>query len=745
MSSRHAESLRVAAASVLFLLSGAAALVYQVAWQRLLAFASGMGIYSVAVIVAAFMAGLGLGSHAGGLLSARLGRRGCLWAFALVELLVGSFAAASCTLYYDLLYVQAPGLYSTLPRAVLTHLAALAPPTILMGMSLPLLVRAMVRGGPQASRIIGVLYGANVLGAATGALLTPWVLIRHLGVPGAVLVGVAANAVTGLGALLLTLTVTRAEKPSSEGGGVASPPLQGPSLGVWAALYGTTGFLALALEVIWFRVVDVAVKSTAFTFGTVLALYLLGYGAGTLFGSWLAPRVRRPLGSFLTCQGVALAYAAAGLAALATLPADLPMLRWYSRYFAEYDGFRLGRVANAEAALMLYAVLPAALFAVPTFLMGVAFPILQRAVQVDEMTSGRRVGALQAANIAGCVAGSLVAGLGGLGWWGTTGTLRVLVAIGAALAAFGLVVDRRRRFAILTVGLAGAALALPSSDRLWRRLHGVEDGRAFFAEDATGVVALTPETGSRWRLSVNGRGNSTLPFGGVHSWLGAIPAVVHHRPFDVAIVGLGSGDTAWAAACRPETRRVDVFEISSPQLTILHALARTPEPPPRLRRLLGDPRIRVVIADGRNALERSGVRYDLIEMDALFPYSAFSGNLYSREFLELCARRLKGGGMVCAWAPSTRSHATFASVFAHVVAFDGGRVLIGSPWPIQLDVPAWLARLRSDGVTAHLRREVAEEVAAVLPSATLAASPAAVALNSDLFPRDEFATPLGPP
>ena len=522
MSSRHGEALRLAAASVLFLLSGAAALIYQVAWQRLLAFASGMGIYSVAVIVAAFMAGLGLGSHAGGLLSTRFGRCGSLRAFALVELLVGAFAATSVTIYYDLLYVRAPWLYSTLPRAALAHLAALVLPTFLMGMSLPFLVRAMVRGGPGASRTIGVLYGANVLGAATGALLTPWVLIRHLGVQGAVLVGVAANAVAGLGALLLTYTVARDEEPFSENSGPAPPPPEGPSFGVWAALYGTTGFLALALEVIWFRIVDVAVKSTAFTFGTVLALYLLGYGAGTLFGSWVAPRVRRPLSSFLTCQTLALAYAAAGLIALTFLPADLPVLRWYTRYFGEYDGFRLGRVANREAALLLYGVLPSALFAIPTFLMGVAFPILQRAVQVDERTSGRRVGALQAANIAGCVAGSLVAGLGGLVWWGTTGTLRVLVAIGAALAAFGLVVERRRRFAILSVGLAGAALALPSSDRLWRRLHGVEDGRSFFAEDATGVVALTPETRSRWRLSVTV--GATPPSPSAASTPGSVPS-----------------------------------------------------------------------------------------------------------------------------------------------------------------------------------------------------------------------------
>jgi hypothetical protein len=127
-----------------FLASGGAALVYQVAWQRILALQSGVGIYSVAAIVAAFMLGLGAGSYEGGRLSERLSRRGAWRAFALVELAVGLCGAVSVWLYYDVLYVRAAWLYSPLWRAALVHLAVLFPPTFLMGMSLPLLARATV-------------------------------------------------------------------------------------------------------------------------------------------------------------------------------------------------------------------------------------------------------------------------------------------------------------------------------------------------------------------------------------------------------------------------------------------------------------------------------------------------------------------------------------------------------------------------------------------------------------------------
>ena len=197
------EARRVALAGLLFLLSGASALVYQVAWQRILALHSGVGLYSVAMIVAAFMAGLGIGSQLGGRLSARTGSLTALRLFALVELAIGLFGAASPFLYYDWLYPLASRLPSPSLRGGLAHLAALLPPTLLMGMSLPLLVRAMLRDVSTAGRTIGYLYGINMLGAAAGAFAAPWLLLPWGGIPGAVGVAAAGNLLAGLGALLL--------------------------------------------------------------------------------------------------------------------------------------------------------------------------------------------------------------------------------------------------------------------------------------------------------------------------------------------------------------------------------------------------------------------------------------------------------------------------------------------------------------------------------------------------------------
>src|SRR5262245_34481809 len=247
----------VAAAGLLFLLSGAAALVYQVAWQRLLALHSGVGLYSVAMIVAAFMAGLGVGSLLGGRASSALTPRRALAVFALVELAIGLFGAFSTTVYYDWLYPRAVRLPSPSWQAAALHLLALLPPTALMGTSLPFLVRAVVSDVGAASRRIGWLYGVNVVGAAAGALGTPWVLLPALGVRGAVLAAAATNAVVGLSALLLGVVWEPAAAETVPRQAPATERAEAPGgrpLSLWIALYALSGFVALSLEIVWFRV-----------------------------------------------------------------------------------------------------------------------------------------------------------------------------------------------------------------------------------------------------------------------------------------------------------------------------------------------------------------------------------------------------------------------------------------------------------------------------------------------------------
>ena len=615
-------------------------------------------------------------------------------------------------------------------------------------MSLPFLVRATVRETASASRVIGTLYGINVLGAATGALLAPWVLVRYLGMEGAVLLGAGANLVAAAAALLtarrgLVKEAAAAASPLPEplAAGQARAPF-----GLWLLLYGFSGFLALSLEIVWFRLMDVGVKSTAYTFGTVLSLYLLGLGAGSLMGGRRAARLERPLQAFLDFQLLLLGCAGGALALVAGLPPATPGYSWFFEYWRQEPFFHLGADWNAATLLRLYALLPLTLFGLPTVLMGLSFGALQRAVQDDPEASGRKVGLLQAANILGCTAGSLVTGLLLLERVGTAGTMRLLVAGGGLV--FLLLRARESRAArgawLRAAALGLVLLALPSNDALWQRLHGITAllPKPLIGEDASAVSAMFPGEGERWRVTVNGLPHSWLPFEGIHTLLGAVPALIHPAPEEIAVIGLGSGETAWAVACRQETRRVRVFEIAASQPRLLLELS-VAAPFPSLVELLSDRRVRTEVADGRQALTRDERRYDVIEVDALHLTGAGSGNLYSLEFFRLCARRLKPGGLACSQKPGRRVGLTFAEAFPHVLDF--GNMVVGSNEEIAIDVAAWEARLREPGVA---RRFDAESLAGI--SARLAAvavgvrNPTArVGFNRDLFPRDEFGTPAG--
>jgi spermidine synthase len=593
-----------------------------------------------------------------------------------------------------------------------------------------------------AGRRIGWLYGINMLGAAAGALATPWWLLPAGGVPGAVLVAAGANALVGVGALALGW-LPRAPDPEpavaaepAPGTPTAAEAPGGRPLGLWLALYALSGFVALSLEIVWFRLLDVAAKSTAFTFGTLLAVYLLGSAVGSLAAAPLVARLGRPLRAFLLAQCALVGLSALAVIVLVLAPPRWPLVDWYLQYWAAYDFFPFGHNPDPVHVTRLYVVLPLVLFFGPTVLMGFSFPVLQRAVQDDPAASGRRVGSLQAANIAGCTVGSLLVGLLALEILGSSGTLRLLVGAGAGFALVGLW-HYGRSFVAPLAALVLVGALLPGSEQVWRRLHGLtgDVGPVFFEEDGTGVVAVTPD-GEEWRLSVNGKGNSWLPYGRAHTVLGAVPASVHPAPRRVAIVGLGSGDTVWAASYRPETTSTTVFEISRPQPRTLWRLLGLVDMR-ELRHLLEDPRLRIRLEDGRKVLEAEPTSYDLIETDATWPETAGSGNLYSLEFFEAAARRLEVGGVMCTWAPTPRVCRTFRTVFPHVLQNATAEVLVGSRQPIPYEPEAWLARAAAG--EDYLGPARAEEVRQALRGLRPAGGAIAGTLNRDLFPRDELA------
>ena len=758
---------------LVFFLSGFAALLYQVVWQRLLVIFSGADVYSVTVIVAAFMGGLGIGSLAGGYLADRVGSRGSLYAFAAAELLIGVFGLISKRFYYDTLYEQYSQLTaSPVATAVILSLTLLLP-TFLMGLSLPLLARALADSLGITPRVIGMLYALNTLGAAAGAFAAPWVLIPRVGLEGSLWVAAALNLTCAALAVALARQTTARGKHVPESSHETPPAsaLDGQSLSfrTWVVIYALTGFIALGLEIAWFRLLGVLLKSTAFTFGTLLAIYLLGLGAGAACGARLVARSRRPGAAFLAFQyGLAL-YAAVSIATLVALIAaghPIKLVRFLGTYdpvdvyntmrrLTEASSSNLDALAPLVDFAILYLVVPAVLIGPPTFLMGLSFAFLQKASQIDFARLGRRLGTLLGSNIGGAVLGATTTGWLLLPSLGTAGTLKVLVGLSAVLAwPFARLTWPESRSKQMG-GMVGAwlltgisVLAMPASDALWARLHGTNPRQVLFDEDGAGLslFKIDPASSSgAAEVYVNGLGQSWLPYGNIHTALGALPVFLHQAPHDVALIGLGSGDTAFAAAGRAEIQRLISIEILGAQRRTLQRFVQLWRYP-GLTAVLSDPRIEHLVDDGRAYINRSDRRFDIIEADALRPSSAFAGNLYSREYFALMRRQLKPGGFGVTWAPTGRIRSTFLSVFPHVLAFPGD-ILIGSDTAIPFERAEVLARaatarnyyaMAGIDIEGLLRPYLESDPQRFGPDDPRATE----GLNTDLFPRDEFALPF---
>jgi predicted membrane-bound spermidine synthase len=339
-------------AGLAFFLSGAAALILQVVWQRLLGAFSGSDVHSATIVVAAFMAGLGVGSLAGGRLADRLAPGASLKTFVLAELAIGIFGFLSADLYYGVLYTRL-GHLALGPAATAALLfVSLLWPTFFMGLSLPLLTRALTSTLEGAARIAGVLYGLNTLGAAAGALTATWLLLPALGLEG----GVRLAALLNLLVAALGASVAR-RVPVASGGSADREREPGPAAQdeAWAitypalvALSALSGFVALSLEIVWFRILGVMLKSSSFTFGTLLAFYLSGIGLGAALISPWVHRVRQPVRWFVGLQFAIACYVAVSVTVLVEALPRADVLAWLAAHLGAYDPIDLGRLAQGQ-------------------------------------------------------------------------------------------------------------------------------------------------------------------------------------------------------------------------------------------------------------------------------------------------------------------------------------------------------------------------------------------------------------
>lgn len=722
-----------------FFLSGFSALVYQTAWQRMLGLFAGSDAVAATLVVGAFLFGLGVGSLAGAFVADRLSYRGATVGFGLCEIGIGLFALVSDLVLDDLLFRYVVPLNPSAFLVAMTVLAALFLPTLLMGMSLPLLARAAVNRIETASRRIGLLYGVNTFGAAMGAGLGGFLLIGNMGYTGAVALGAIINLGVGAAALLLSGRAPAA--PAAPTAAATDLPGRRRLLLGWSAAVFISGFLIISLEIVWFRLVGAMMESTAYSFALVLAVFLVGDAAGVLFGARIAPRIESPRRIFMLQQAGMALLAIGGLLVVYWGHVALDLAGW----FIVDSAYRQFGSLGGELKLLAWLILASVCILPAAFLLGMSFPIAQKAVQQDLGEVGRRVGYIQLANILGNTAGALVTGLVLLHLIGTGGTL-LLIGLAGFLFAVALVEDHRRPW---TIGVATAVglclLFLPNNRALWAGIHGSPVERALVREDRTGVAVVmdAPEAtvpgahalyvGGRWQSQMN-------PYSPVQGALGLLASLVHPDPRSILVVGYGGGGSVWATTANPATEKIHVVEIVQPVIeAVRDYVVANPEAMPDA---MADPRVRLTIADGRHHMLVDPETYDVIVAEAIVPESAHSGLLFSIEFFQQVRDRLKPGGICVEWAPTQRTINTFRHVFPYVIRT--GNALIGSMEPVDFSLEAFATRLQGDA-QGHLAAGgwKAEDVMAWLTSKPLqrwtpADPPPPDDINTDLFPKDEY-------
>jgi spermidine synthase len=744
-----------------FTLTGFSALTLQVVWQRVIALHSGVDLVSFTTVVAAFLAGLGLGSLLGGWLADRLGPARSLVAFACSNVAIAGYAFVSIRLLYDV-YEDWAGDLTSAGAKFAFNVVLLIVPTTLMGLSLPLVTRGVVARVGDAGSLVGRLYALNTLGAAAGAATSGWVLQGSLGfvdtvrlagvlnLLAAVLVGVSArSSLRSIDPGTRSLPGTKAgDDPGVSGAGQGSR-----TVWPWYVIYGLTGAVALGFELVFFRLVDGIMRSNSYTFAHVLASYLTVFGLGVAVGSVIVRRTDRPDRWFLGLQFLV------GLCALAGVIAFVRVLPHTSVWDRAADyltgdglstGFRHpdGSLNRAFGPVLLG--VPLLIMAAPVACMGAAFPCAQALVSQRVETLGRHTGLLQFSNIVGNVAGTLLVGFVAIDRLGTAGTYRVLALalLVPGLAAAWLTTGGRR---LLLAGAAITALSallvlFPSNQRLWAQLNGVPRDHLMLAEDRSCATALKLVDG-QWVLTVNSASQNNYPFDDYHVLIGMMPTLVHPDPDTGMALGLGIGATPYGLAVDPRLERITTVEICGGELDLLRGLADGGGF--ELQRFFTDPRQHLLVGDGRDHLLRTGERYDVIVVDTLRPQAAFSGSLYSEEFYELVASRLDGDGLMAQWAPSPRVTNTITEVFPHAVRvtvpqYGNSTFIVASRSPIAIDRGVLVERFRagrdafSPTQAASLEAYLAAAVVECLADGDPLPPVPPEAINRDLRPRDEY-------
>ncbi len=718
------------ALALLFFLSGAASLMLQVGWSKELSYLLGSTLYAVATVVAAFMGGLGLGS----LLAAHLGTRfkNPIQAYATME-----FGIAVCGLTSIPLFRSLDGVFRTLYALSSGHpnvflfarffvvFATMAVPVTLMGMTVPTVVGAVGRRQERYENTAGYFYGFNTLGALTGTLLVGFWILPLLGilrtcVAAGIVDGLVAFGAWWLGRQVGDIADLRVDK------GVPGTKWT-PTMLVIGAVYGVSGIAAMMCEIAWFRLLALVIGPSVHAFSIMLSAFLAGIGLGSVVAGKLAARTRESRDWFATAQAM---LALAGLLGLALIN-ELPVI--YSEAFLFLRSTWIG----THAYTMAQAITAAIIVFLPTFIMGLMFPIGVRAFRqaAPGTVPEKAVGTIYAVNTVGSIIGSLTAGfllVPHIGMWKTlawASGLSLMLSFVLWCSRWG---DTKRRALRLTAA-AGCAAAcvtvyvlLPSFDAgrlnqgIYRKLvvqketlSGLFESDSdllYYREGVNTTVAVYAQHGLA-SLRVSGKPDaSTLNMDlYTQAFVGHVPMLFAHNHRRGAVIGYGSGTSAGAMLRYPDLEALDVIEIERGVIDASNYFESINHNP------LTDSRTRLILEDGRTHMAYTDKIYDVITSEPSNPWIAGISNLFTVDFYRAVRGRLAPDGLFGQWIQlyqlSTDTFkamvASLQQVFPHVTIFlspPSDVVVLASAEPIRVPWEALQQRFAVPGVAADFRR-----------------------------------------
>lgn len=650
---------------VLFFLSGASALIYQLIWLRELGLVFGNTTYATSAILTAFMGGLALGSYLFGKYADRV--KSSLRLFAWLELGIGLSAIGILLFFVPLIqavYKWAFGiaLYSWVLNTIRFVLAIiiLIIPTTMMGGTLPAISKYLIKQADKFGKKVGWLYALNTLGGVMGAFFTGYFLIRMFGMTFTYWIAILADLVVAYFAFRLyrkastAKTITRKKEPKATTqpkGGADTEKIRPYSartahLCLWA--FALAGFASLAYEVIWTRALLFYISSTTYSFTAILVTFLVGIAVGSWLISLWVDRIKHLVFWFGIIEMLI------ALAAILSIPLikNLALTqKWMLALFS---------IENWNHVVIMLFISTFMILIVPTLLMGAAFPIVNRIYVKSVARMGQGVGKVYMSNTIGSIVGSFLSGFVLLPLLGIKGCIVFLAAVNLVVGVVVIFFESENNARKVVFSFSGAAVVLflalaftylPSSP-LFMNSISFTDTKLLYHKDAPSATLSALESRDDLNIwgdyvryvNVNGHNTAHTTFADIiiHKTLAHLPMVLHPNPRTALVIGFGFGSTCESFLTH-NISAVHCVELLRSEIETAKFFRR------HNSGVFRDPRFAYIVNDGRNFVQAIDRKYDIISVNAVDP--KFSPMIYTTEFYKQCKQKLNRNGMAVAWLP----------------------------------------------------------------------------------------------